>query len=251
MTSFPCHPSRVCFATWFRKAPLRAHANARTFVDMPGTTLTTRPIPNSLYGAATRFSGEPSEAQSLAVRRIVAACSKDRHDFCPQPFEESARQILGARFDYGCLQRGLHGGAFRRPAAGSPNAGGRPVTLNSVLEDAARDVLNNFEHRLLETPEVVAESFSDGSLPTAPFFDKIMRTDCFAYLRFLSMCAALGLLRAVRRRRAGCPLFVSRKKEVPNDWCLTVDWSTRSFAIHRSPCRSGGITRSGRGAGRQ
>jgi hypothetical protein len=145
------------------------------------------------------------------VRRIVAACSKDRHDFVTVPAEESARQLLGARFNDSCSESCTVEDFDPRRLA-LPSLGGVPVDLNGVLDNEAREALRNFETRLLEDPEVVAERLRDGSVPRDSYFDKVMRTDRGEYLKLLQMCSVSGLLRGVRRRRGRCTPFCVKKK---------------------------------------
>ena len=156
-------------------AQARKRHNFRRFAQHDADSTTSSL--NSLYGCSERFVGEPSPAQSLAVRRIVAACSKDRHDFDTVSVEESARRLLGARFNYSCSES-CTVEDFDPGRIALPSLGGTPVVLKEVLDRDACEALHNFETRLLADPEVAEERFREGSVPRDSYFDKkCARTD--------------------------------------------------------------------------
>ena len=141
--------------------------------------------------------------------RLQRSVSRASHGVkVPSP-EEAARLLLGERLDYGGSSGAVK--PYDGERVSLPCGGSRPVELSEVLQPAARELLTDFENRLLVDP---FETNPDLATPTVtPYLDEVFRRDRPKYLEFVRRLVQAGLVQASHTRRGSItPFFVWKKK---------------------------------------
>lgn len=138
--------------------------------------------------------------------RTLASARATRQDFEDFSAEGVARELLGPRLEYDGDGRAVEPHDAGRIAL--PPATLEKVDIWSVVDDAAAEALDDFEHRILEDERVVRWRLTEGKV--ASHTDEVLRGDPEAYRQFLRSLIDCGILGATRHRRGAVTPFMVR-----------------------------------------